>query len=190
MQRGAVEQLGNDLRDDPAVLHRVAEPRGCLHAIGDDPPLAVAVAPEIGGAEQQGVRVGGSGSGDRPDVAGVPQHCRCRQDAFAQHPALAVDVHEQSVEEFGALRESDIELGPVAAVEHEGHGIQAPRLGFGVGRVVGHAVIGQECPDFAVQSRQVVDGEGECSGGHRAPRGSQRAVGCDDLVEARRGSPG
>jgi hypothetical protein len=45
-------QAGQHLRHDPPVLHRVARARRCLRSIGEDAPVAIDVARQVGGGQK------------------------------------------------------------------------------------------------------------------------------------------
>ena len=109
-------------------------------------------------------------------------------DALAQEALLAVDIHEDRVEQFGALGEPDLERRPGRRVEHERHRIELPRLCAAVGTCVrahvGDTVVGEKARDLTVDAAQIVGGEGEGVLGECFPPRAQSAAVVDDLVVA------
>ena len=82
------------------------------------------------------------------EVFGVADHQFGGHQPVAQHPALAVQVGEQRIEQPRALVEPGFETSPLLAVQEQGYGIQQPRLGRASARTdVGDAVVQHQPAD-------------------------------------------
>ena len=177
-----LEQIRQHLRDHSAILRGEAQTRRRLHAIGEDVPFALGVAPEIGRRQQQRMRVDGAGAGQRSGETGVAEHDSRWHDAFAHEVLRSVEVDEQRVQQLRPLREADLQRRPPGRVEHERHGVQLPRLRSGVTAQVGDAVIREKPRDLAVDTLQILAGEAQGVRGQSLPRRAQRPVGIHELV--------
>ena len=97
------KRFGQDARGGEAVGESVAGARRNLRAVGDDPPLAVGGASQIGGVEMQ-ERIC-----CRPDVVAGTQEIRLRKDQRGREPAgtneflRAVAVRKNPIEQRRAL---------------------------------------------------------------------------------------
>ena len=188
VQAGLAVELGDDAGDDATVLHRVAQPRGRLGAVADDPPVAGGVAGQVGGGEDQRPRVdrllAQRAPRDRPGEAAVAEHDRGRDDALGEQPLLAVQVDEQGVEELGALGQALLQGCPGGGVDDQRDRVEAPRALSVAGPRVGDAVVGEEAGDVAVDAVHVRGGQRDRQLGQALPGRAQRPVGADHLVEA------
>ena len=121
------KRVGQDPRDDDAVLERVARPRGRLRPIGQHVKLAGGEPYQIGGVEKQiPVRR------HRQAVTGtqeprVSEHQLGRQPAFGQRALRSVEVGQDAVQQqrpLGQPRRQDA-ANSSGAQQHR-NGIEGP----------------------------------------------------------------
>ena len=106
------EQARNRPRHDQAVFQRIAGARGRLGAIAEHPPRAVGAARDLHRVKAQPAAAGGRDAAHRPDEFGRARHRRRRQRAFLDQPALAINVAQDQIEQFGALDDSGVDRLP------------------------------------------------------------------------------
>ncbi len=184
VQAGLFVQLGQHAREHAAVLHRVAEARGRLNAVGEHPPLAGGVPPEIGAREDQRMRVEAASPHDGSRVPRVTEDDRRRDHSLRQQALLTVDVREERVQQLGPLGEPDLQPRPGRGIQDEGHRIELPGLRPGLRVAVGGTVVGEERRDLAVDPAQFGRRQIDRDRRHSLPGGPQGAIRPDHLVEA------
>ena len=147
------EHLREDARDDQPVLQRVAGSRRRLGAIGDDPPVAVGRARQIGRVVEQVHAARRVDALHLMQVAAVAEDDRRRDRAGSQQVLRAVDVAQHAVQQVGALRDAGGDLFPFGGREQQRQGVDLPGTvsAFRVGvDVVGDPVLA----DLAFHQRQ------------------------------------
>jgi len=86
------------LRNDEAVLERIAGARGRLRAVAEHPPAPVGTAADVGGIEAQPAPAGRRDAAHRGEEIGRAGDGRGGQQALPHQRALAVDIGQDALE--------------------------------------------------------------------------------------------
>jgi hypothetical protein len=120
------EHLREDTRDDQPVLQRIAGTGGRLRAVGDDPPVTIGRARQVGGVVEQVHAARRADALHLMQVATVAEDDRRRDRAGAQELLRAVDVAEHAVQQVGALRDAGGDLLPLGSRQQQRQRVDFP----------------------------------------------------------------
>ena len=138
------EGVGEQPRDDEAILQRVAGARRRLHPRADHAPSPIGAPPEIEGHQVEKRALRRPDAVTRAQKPRMRQDERCRHEAFHQQPLRSVEIGGNRVQQSGALAQAAGQQFPVVGGDDERQHVEAPGAGRTIGGcvdVVGDAVL-------------------------------------------------
>ena len=136
--------FGEQARDDEAVFEQIAQTRGRLRALREQPPQAIGPAREVEGRQAQVAPAHRFGTVHGVQVARVALQQRRGQEAARNQALRAVGILHDVLEQLHALAHATLDLLPGFGPDHQREEVERPGalglLGLGVD-VVGDAVV-------------------------------------------------
>ena len=131
-------------RDDLPVFQQIAQARGGLGALRQQPPVAVRSASQVKRGQRQKTTAYRGHALHGGQVAGVAVHQGCGQLAIQHQLLWPVGVGHDAFEQLHALHHARLDVLPIGVPQHERKQVERPRplglVGGGV-HVVGDAVV-------------------------------------------------
>ena len=174
------KSIGKLARDQGPVFQQIAQPRGRLRALRQQPPAAVGTARQVKGGHAQMAPAHRCDALHGVQVAGVALHQRGRQHAAAQQVLGAVDIGHRVLEQAHALLHAALNLAPAGGVDDQRKQVQRPGalgpVGIGI-HVVGDAVVMHLALQLGHARRQTGLGLGAQMRHKRRPRALRSGAG-------------
>ena len=144
LDRKGLEGLRELARHNLPVFQQIAQTRGRLRALRQQPPAAVRAARQIEGRQRQIAATHGRHAVHGWQISGVALHQRSGQLPIEHQLLRPVGIGHDAFEQLHALHHTRLDLLPVGVSQHERKQVERPRplrLVRGGIHVVGDAVV-------------------------------------------------